>query len=209
MNNTRYRILQTLINFPKSTINHLAESVGINAISVRHHLSSLMAEGLIIAEEERHGVGRPRQVYSLTEKGLERFPSRYLDFTDRIIEQLKSSLSEESLNQLFINIATRLSDTYKDQVSHLSLEGKLEFIKNALNQEGFSMSWEKLGNEYFIHEITCPYYYLSKNHPEICVVDQTVLSRLLSIPVEKVKSISLGDTRCTYLISALNTKVKQ
>ena len=34
-------------------INELAEVVGINPISVRHHLNSLQADGLIEAEEER------------------------------------------------------------------------------------------------------------------------------------------------------------
>ena len=65
MKSTRDRIVQTLLNHPKSTINDLAEAVGINGISVRHHLNSLLAEALVIVEEVRHGVGRPRQVYLL------------------------------------------------------------------------------------------------------------------------------------------------
>ncbi|HEX2994159.1 MAG TPA: winged helix-turn-helix transcriptional regulator, partial [Anaerolineales bacterium] len=60
------KILQALLRKPKITINELAEAVGINPISVRHHLTNLQMEGLIAAEEERHGVGRPRLVYALT-----------------------------------------------------------------------------------------------------------------------------------------------
>jgi len=70
MKSTRERILQSLLSHPNSTINDLAEAVGISPISVRHHLTSLQAENLVAAEEERHGVGRPRLVYILTEKGL-------------------------------------------------------------------------------------------------------------------------------------------
>jgi predicted ArsR family transcriptional regulator len=44
MKSTRDRILQTLLRKPRSTINELAEAVGINPISVRHHLTNLQME---------------------------------------------------------------------------------------------------------------------------------------------------------------------
>ena len=78
MKSTREKILRTLLAFPGSTINDLAEAVGINGISIRHHLTSLEADDLVVSSEERHGVGRPRLVYSLTDAGIEEFPSSYL-----------------------------------------------------------------------------------------------------------------------------------
>ena len=44
MKSTRDRILQSLLRKPRSTINELAEAVGINPISVRHHLTNLQME---------------------------------------------------------------------------------------------------------------------------------------------------------------------
>ncbi|MEW6403423.1 MAG: winged helix-turn-helix transcriptional regulator, partial [Chloroflexota bacterium] len=41
MNSTREKILKTLLRKPHSTINEMAEVVGINPISVRHHLTNL------------------------------------------------------------------------------------------------------------------------------------------------------------------------
>ena len=75
MKSTREKVLQTLASSPKATIIDIAKEVGINAISVRHHLTSLQIDGLVASEEERHGVGRPRLVYSLTESGIEKFPT--------------------------------------------------------------------------------------------------------------------------------------
>ncbi len=157
MKSTRDRILHTLLKKPNSTINELAESVGINPISVRHHLTNLQVEGLVEAEEERHGVGRPRLIYSLTEHGMEKFPTRYLRLTSRLLDQLKSSLPEPMVSKLFAEMATSLADEYSEQMQGLSMEERLELISDLLAEEGFTVEWEKVNDQYRIHEITCPY----------------------------------------------------
>lgn len=203
MKSTRERVLQTLLNHPQSPISNLAESVGINAISVRHHLNSLQAEGLISAEEERHGVGRPRLVYALTEKGLEHFPTRYLRLTNRLLNQMKETMPPAAITKLFTSMATEIASDYAQQVKSMNVEEKLEFIKSLLTQEGFSVEWEHQGSDYLIHEITCPYYHVGQAHPEVCTVDQTLISEVLSIPAHKINCILHGDTHCTYVISGL------
>jgi len=51
MKSTSERILLNLLNRPRSSINEMAGVVGINAISVRHHLTSLEAEDLVSSDE--------------------------------------------------------------------------------------------------------------------------------------------------------------
>jgi DeoR family transcriptional regulator, suf operon transcriptional repressor len=203
MKSTRERILQTLLNNPRSTIIDLAKAVGINAISVRHHLSSLQAEALVTAEEERHGVGRPRLVYALTEKGLERFPTRYLRLTNRLLDQMKEEMPPAVINKLFAAMAAGIASDYAQQVKSLNVEEKLDFIKNLLAQEGFSVEWERQGSDYLIHEVSCPYFHVGQSHPEVCTVDQTLISEVLSIPALKINCLLSGDTHCTYVISDL------
>jgi DeoR family suf operon transcriptional repressor len=203
MKSTRDRILQTLLNNPHSSINELASAVGINAISVRHHLSNLQADNLVTVEEERHGVGRPRQVYGLTEKGLERFPTSYMRLTNQLLSQLKVSMPPQVVGQLFAQIANDLGAGIAHQVEALPIEEKLEAVKQLLGQEGFSVEWEKKGNQYLIHEITCPYYHIGQNHPEVCIVDQTIISTILSIPAEKINCVLHGDKYCTYTIPGI------
>lgn len=209
MKSTRERILQTLLNHPHSTIQDLADAVGINAISVRHHLSSLQADNLVQAEEERHGVGRPRLVYALTEKGLERFPTRYLRLANRLLDQMKESLPPAAINSLFTAMASEMASDYEQQVKSLSVEEKLDFIKEILAQEGFSVEWERQGRDYHIHEVTCPYYHVGQAHPEVCTVDQTLISRVLAIPAQKINCVLRGDAHCTYVISDLAAEEKQ
>jgi len=204
MTSTRDKILQSLLRHPRAAIQELADEVGINPISVRHHLSSLQMAGLIDAEEERHGVGRPRQVYSLTENGMERFPTRYLRLTTRLLTQMKEKLPGEVISAMFSDVASDLAERHEAQLRDMNVEERLNTIKDLLAEEGFVVEWEKKGNTYHIHEITCPYLQIGQNHPEVCAVDQTLLSRLLSVPAEKVQCILSGAAHCTYVVAENN-----
>ncbi len=202
MKSTRDRILQTLLRKPRTTINELAVAVGINPISVRHHLTNLQVEGLVGNEEERHGVGRPRLVYFLTEAGMERFPTRYLRLTTRLLAQMKESMPAPVVSQLFAEMADGLAEDYASQMKGLDMEDRLDLAKSLLTEEGFEIQWEKSGAQYRIHEITCPYLQIGQSHPEVCTVDQTLISRMLALPAEKVQCVLQGDAQCTYVVQA-------
>lgn len=201
MKSTRDRVMQTLLAHPRATIQELADSVGLNNISVRHHLNSLSLDGFVGCEEERHGVGRPRLVYFLTELGFEKFPTSYLKLTTRLLTQLKSAMPAADVESLFKQIAMDMTEDYRDIASHLPLEGRLNLLQKMLATEGFNMDWEKVGDQYLIHEISCPYFHVGQSHPEICTVDKTVIASVLSIPVEKVSCVLGGSAQCTYLIN--------
>jgi predicted ArsR family transcriptional regulator len=208
MKSTRDRILQSLLKKPRSTINDLAEAVGINPISVRHHLGNLEKEGLVEGQEERHGVGRPRLVYVLTDEGMERFPTRYMKLTTRLLSQMKETMPGPVVTKLFDQIAEDLVSEYVDDIKGLSMEERLDFVKDLLAQEGFTVEWEKKGDQYQIHEISCPYYQIGIAHPEVCTVDQTLISKMLALPANKVQCILDGGAHCTYVVQPLTAKVK-
>ncbi|HUG34061.1 MAG TPA: winged helix-turn-helix transcriptional regulator [Anaerolineales bacterium] len=206
MKSTKDRILQTLLRKPKSTINEIAEAVGINPISVRHHLSNLEKEGLISAEEERHGVGRPRLMYSLTQDGMERFPTKYLRLTTKLLSQMKETMPAPAVANLFSQVAEEMAGAYSDQIKGLSMEERLDFVKEMLAEEGFTVEWEKKGKDYQIHEISCPYYQIGIAHPEVCTVDQTLISKMLALPANKVQCILDGAAHCTYVVQPAAAK---
>lgn len=202
MKGTRDKILQTLLRQPRATVQELARATGITPISVRHHLNALQVEGLVGAVEERHGVGRPRQVFFLTEEGIERFPSRYFRLASRLLAQLKSTMPPPMVNSLLQQMAEVIAEEYAEHMQGLSIEERLDLAKSLLAEEGFTIEWEKREDQYYIHEITCPYLQVGQSHPEICTIDQSLLSRMLAVPAEKVRCILNGDALCTYVVQA-------
>ncbi len=167
---TRERVLYTLLRQHRCTINDFTEAVDINPISVRHHIARLQADGYVSSEEERHGVGRPRRVYFLTPDGLEQFPTRYLRLTLRLLQQLKENVPASVVGQIFSQMAEDLVDEYKQDthLKGLSMEERLDMVKELLTDEGFDIEWEAKGDQYHIREVSCPYFQVGQNHPEVC-----------------------------------------
>lgn len=202
LKSTRDRVLKTLLERQHCTINELAEVVEINPISVRHHITKLQADGLVGSDEERHGVGRPRRIYFLTEQGMERFPTRYVRMSNRLIEQVKQHLPSPVVENLFIQMAQNLlnEETNQAELAKMNFEDRLDLVKDLLADEGFSIEWEKDSEAYHIREVNCPYLQVGQQHPEICAMDQTIISSVLKVPAEKVRCILNGDAHCTYVI---------
>lgn len=198
--NSRERVLQTLLGRERCTIKELAQAVEINPISIRHHIVKLEAEGLVSSEEERHGVGRPRRMYFLTEKGHEQFPTRYIRLTVRLLEQLKETASPSFIRALFTQMAKDMADEYRTEAHHLTIDERIQLVRQLLSREGFSVVVEKQGDYYYIRESSCPYYHIGQNHPEVCSVDQTLISTILDVPAQKIQCLLHGDSVCTYMI---------
>jgi len=204
MKSTREKVLHTLVIKPRSTIVEIAKSVGINAISVRHHLTSLQADGFVNAEEERHGVGRPRLVYFLTESGQENFPKRYFRLTNHLLEQMKKTLSDEDFKKIFKNMADDLTKEYEPKIANLDFEEKLDLLITVMANEGYDINWIRLNNEYEIQEVACPFYQIGKDHPEICLFDQTLIANMLSISEQDIIRTRHGDNHCSFKILKTN-----
>ena len=47
--------------------------------------------------------------------------------------------------------------------------------------------------------------FIGVNHPEVCTVDQALISKMLSLPAEKVECVLNGGAHCTYVVQSPGT----
>jgi len=203
---TREMILKSLRMQGGCTVKELAEAADISPISVRHHLSSLQAEGLVTAQEARHGIGRPYHIYSLTDKGLERFPRKYFQLTNHILTELEGSLPQEKITEIFAGVASSMSHARIHQFEGLNLQDRIKGLGTFFAEEGFDVKIENVDGELLIHELSCPYFRIGTSHPEVCVIDQTFIANALEVPLEKVKRVLKGNNCCTFSIQLEDKK---
>ena len=187
MSDIRNLVLDTLLKRQRCTINELAEVAEINPISMRHHIAKLESEGLVTTQVVRKGVGRPHHVYFLTNAGMERFPQRYLTLSIRLLEQLKETLPKKTVKKLFKEIASGMVDDHTAQIKlvDLDLDDRVELITQLLQTEGFSIEISPQKEGMQIKETSCPYKHVGQEHPEICLVDETIIEKVLDTSIEK------------------------
>jgi predicted ArsR family transcriptional regulator len=161
---TRELILRTLKAQGKCTVKDLAVSAGVSPVSVRHHLSGLLAEDLVVAEEVKHGVGRPYHEFSLTEKAIELYPGRYFRLTNRLLDEIKGHISQDLVAELFSGVAGAMGQEYAAQLEGLPLEQRLPRLMELLASEGFDAEYEWKDDKVIIRELGCPYMQVGRLH---------------------------------------------
>ncbi len=200
--NTKETILYALKSAVQAKVEDLADIANVSPVTVRHHLNTLQAEGLIEVNSIRRKVGRPYYVYSLSETGHELFPHKYVRLTNRLLDEVKSSLPPETVVQLFDGIAQKMLAERKGEFEHLSFNKRLNYLVSMLSEEGFLVRMEQENGHFTITEYGCPYQSVSEEHAEICDMDQTLMVTILQTPVEQHSCILNGDECCQFTFSA-------
>jgi DeoR family transcriptional regulator, suf operon transcriptional repressor len=209
MSSTHDEIFRAIKGQGRVTVAELAVRLNITPVSVRHHLSSLQAEGLVKSSEVRRGVGRPRLVYTLSEAGQERFPARYLRLSERLLDELKSTLPPRALEEMFTHMAEGMVAEYAARLEGKSIEEKMALLIELLGTEGFLAQWNRTGETISLTEYSCPYLRIGQRHPEVCAIDQTVIQQVLNANVEKTTCVLDGADRCVFVISPGEIHVRQ
>jgi predicted ArsR family transcriptional regulator len=214
---SRWEILNALADEPKD-INEIADWVGLKAITIRHHLSSLTQAGLVEPLPERKGsVGRPTTLYRITGDNIRvSFPQRdYLLLNQIIVGGLPSILGNEAAKDALFRIAAKAGFDY---VENLAFENNLEqwtldifkrlFVEGLLDQMGtkpevVSMSEDEL----VFQERNCLFFELAKVNPElVCnALDQGFHDGVVKAlgpdyEGERLKCMGHGDPYCRYKI---------
>ncbi len=205
MSVTRDSILNILRRRGSLGVNDLADTTGVTPVSIRHHLSALQAEGLVISTESHSSVGRPKLLYSLTQTAVERFPTKYLLFTDRLLDELKTALPGSMIDRIFEAMANDIASGHASKLEGKTLDDKLTLLVEILGKEGFMAEWNKVGEAYHLTEYNCPYFVIGQHHPEVCTIDRTLISKMLSRPVAKSTCLLNGDQSCVFVIGNAET----
>lgn len=203
LHETRQKIIDYLKEKELATVDELAEVVHLTPMAVRYHLNVLQSENLIHTADIRHpstGRGRPQQIYQLSEAADALFPVDYYSLTGYLLDEMNIKLGEKGVYEVFCRIADRLAQDAPPPTSRQSIEDRLEQIVAFLSDKGFVIDWENNEGVYFLHTYSCPYRQLAKTHKNVCMLDQRIITSMLSTPPVRVACLSAGDNHCTYRI---------
>lgn len=199
---TREVILHGIKSAPNSTVEDLAELANVSPVTVRHHLNALLAEGTIESNTVRRKVGRPYYVYSLSERGQELFPKRYVRLTSRLLDEMKDRLPSDVVNEIFDGVVNNVLDEHRGEFERLLFEERLDYLVKLLSEEGFLSTWEKVSDgTYQLIEYSCPYLSIGSTHIEVCSLDRKIMHGVLELPVHQDSCMLHGSDCCRFTFS--------
>jgi predicted ArsR family transcriptional regulator len=200
MTDTRRAVLEQIRVSGQAAVQHLAEALGISPISVRHHLTALQAEGLVKVELDRQGVGRPRHVYSLSERALQYFPAPYQTLVERLLDELKASLPADQVDAIIGRMAANVAAHYGSVKGGGTLQERTEYLLTVLGAEGFLAEIQQVGDNLVLTALNCPYTTIGQRHPEVCQIDSTLIQSVLGVDVEQKSCVLHGDRSCVFSV---------
>jgi DeoR family transcriptional regulator, suf operon transcriptional repressor len=201
MTDTRQDILNYLHEKGTADINELAETLSLSPVTIHYHINVLQRDGLLESKAVRQGVGRPRNVFTLRDTAFERFPQGYHRLSDRLLDLLKSRMTEADIQALFEHIGAEIASEHAMDLSGKPLEKKIETLIDLLGEEGFMSRLDKVGADHFIlTQVNCPYQYVATRHPEVCELDLQLMNTALGTAVKREACVANGDAACTFHI---------
>ena len=97
------------------SVSELTHAMEVTATAVRQRLARILGQKAIQREATRHGRGRPRDLYSLTEEGLRRTDSNFLDPALTLWQEIHQSDDQTLRRETLRRIARALASVYADQ----------------------------------------------------------------------------------------------
>ncbi|WP_143306346.1 helix-turn-helix transcriptional regulator [Chitinophaga vietnamensis] len=181
----------------------LALELGITSEGARLHLVRLQEEGLIQAESASKGVGRPVQIWSLTQMGNARFPDTHTELTLQLIQTIKTVLGPEALANVVSAREKNQQDKYHSALAGVNgLEERLAAFAAIRTTEGYLAEWKKEGDIYYFIENHCPICCAAASCDNICTSEMNTFVSIVGneVQVTRLDHIINGARRCVYKI---------
>jgi predicted ArsR family transcriptional regulator len=211
---SKTRILAVLKRCGQSSVDDLASALSLAPMTVRQHLTALERDELVSVAERRNGAGRPRHLYSLTERGDAAFPRRY----DRFAALLLAELQELDLDLLtgpdcpdrmglvLDRLARREASPHVERLAGLSLPERAQATAVLLHETGGFAEAVEVAGGVEIRDYNCVYRGLRPAESGPCAWHSRLVPLLMQVPVEDVP-VADGAGRCCRMLVACEAPV--
>lgn len=200
MQATRQEILDLLRRRHQATVKELGAALSLTSTGIRQHLTLLERDGLVTAREERGHVGRPALVYRLTPDGDGLYPKRYDELALALIEESRSLLGPQALQQLMRRVAGRFAEPFMPRLEGKPVAERVTEVGLILQERGNVAGTSSEDGEFFVRQDTCPYWNVATQNSAVCALDVQFIRQLVGADARLTTSLLRGDDCCTFRV---------
>jgi predicted ArsR family transcriptional regulator len=211
MKTVRVRILEYIRSHRAVTVAELSLAFKMTPANARHHLATLLEQGLLQVIDKRpaSGKGRPAQIFAISEQGLgDNFDLLAGILLDQITLQIDPQQIDSVLTQLADQLAGRMV-VRGDQAEAVTKAGenlsrRLYRATEVLNQRHYQARWEARPDAPRLVLGHCPFSAILKEHPELCKLDAYLIERLTGAPAEQTAKLVKDPTGLRFCMFRIN-----
>jgi predicted ArsR family transcriptional regulator len=181
---TRGKILD-LLRTREWTVNELAEQLRLTDNAVRAHLASLERDRLVAQSGMKRGIRKPHTTYALGPEAEQLFPKAY----GRLVALLMSVFSRQ-VKPNVLRAGMRAAGRTLAQESLHEWRGKtrqhrIDAALGILKELGGAATFREEDGKHFIYGNGCPIAAATANHPEACLLAESLLTEIIGSPVKE------------------------
>ena len=189
----RQKVVAYLKKNRLASAHEIARALHVTSANVRHHLGILAADGRVaVISERKEGRGRPVKLYGLSGPLA---GDNLAGLLDAALSEWLGGLSPSKREQAMRSVARRVGENPKGE--NIPLAKRLAATVEALNPLHYQARWEAGAEGPRVILGQCPYAAVIGKHPELCLMDASLLEGALGARVDQ--RVKLGPA-CVFLV---------
>ena len=190
-----------------SSPDDLACALGASRTGVLQQLRALEADGIVVRQTVRHGVGRPRHVYDLAARAQSLFPSNYDGLATDLLAAVESVGGPGLVSEVFAARRAMAADRIRARMAErvpagASLIERVRELAVIQDEHGYLADLEvETDGTIRLREHNCAIFDVACDHDAACASELDLFRDILGAEVVRDSHIASGDRCCSYRIS--------
>lgn len=194
----RNQILELMIEHKDGlSIDDIGAALDISRTAVMQHVVSIENDGYVKRTLLNKSAGRPVNIYTITEKGINCFPKQYAWFSNLVLSSLSEEMGPERFKSYMQKLGTTLAEKIRTRFENQGVDKRFEELIKIMTDLGYQVESD---HNLLIRAHNCVYHDLALEHNELCDFDVALISGLLNQEVSQITCMAKGDCACNFQI---------
>jgi predicted ArsR family transcriptional regulator len=181
---TRGRILD-LLRTGDRTVNELAEELSLTDNAVRAHLASLERDRLVVHAGMKRGFRKPHTAYALGPEAEQLFPNAYGRLVSLLMSIFSRHIQPKHLRAGLRAAGKAVANEHLPELRGKTRQQRIDAALGVLKELGGAATFRKEDGKHFIYGNGCPIAAATANHPEACLLAESLLTQLIGSRVKE------------------------
>jgi predicted ArsR family transcriptional regulator len=196
---TRGKIVSELRRLGTASAADLAHGFGLSPNAVRQQLVVLERDGLVVEKPVRRGPTKPTLEFSLTPEADKLFPQAYDKLLGAVLREVRDQFGAPAVDRIFDGLSKRAVEKAQRVITADEPEERVAQLTEMLRESGVVAEYSLIDGGFALHEHSCPYSTIAKEHPEMCQVIHHVIEETIGEQTQ-TESLINGGKECRFEI---------